>query len=161
MIKNILICVLFLIILFLYNHNQNTNTNRNIVNTDVSQVENNNFQNKKHNTKINVNAGNFANIPEKNFTDLPDYAQHAVIFLKANNFSAPENGYVGGRIFTNYEKVLPNFTKNYYKEWDVHKKINGVNRGKERLVTGQNGEIYFTDTHYGEAGTPAFYEIKM
>ena len=36
-----------------------------------------------------------------------------------------------------------------YKEWDVHKKVKGKNRGAERLVTGSDGRAYYTDDHYG------------
>jgi guanyl-specific ribonuclease Sa len=99
------------------------------------------------------------NLPTKAFSDLPDYAQHTVNFLKQNNFTSPESGYVGGRIFTNYEKVLPVEGSSYYHEWDVHPKVAGVNRGTERIVSGEKGEVYFTNTHYGEAGSPAFYVI--
>lgn len=97
----------------------------------------------------------------KNFSDLPDYVKHTIVFLKQNNFSKVEVGYVGGRYFTNYEKSLPWISGTYYKEWDVHSKIKGVNRGTERLVTGDKGEIYFTNTHYGSAGSPAFYLIQF
>src|SRR6185436_14393136 len=52
---------------------------------------------------------------------------------------APPN-YVGGRIFQNREKKLKSFDsigdKIQYKEWDVHPKVKGQNRGAERLITG-------------------------
>ncbi len=102
-------------------------------------------------------------LQNKVYSDLPSYAQHTADYLKSadNNFAHSEPGYVGGREFTNFEKVLPTQAPRYYHEWDVHPKQNGVNRGTERLVSGQNGELYYTDTHYGDAGSPAFYIINQ
>jgi guanyl-specific ribonuclease Sa len=64
---------------------------------------------------------------------------------------APD-GYVGGRKFKNLEGLLPKVDKNNkkinYKEWDVNPKIEGKNRGKERLVTGDDKSAYFTNDHY-------------
>jgi ribonuclease T1 len=67
------------------------------------------------------------------------------------NAAAPE-GYVGGRVFKNLEQLLPktnlNGEKIKYQEWDVNPKKQGRNRGKERLVTGNDRSAYFTDDHY-------------
>lgn len=65
---------------------------------------------------------------------------------------APE-GYVGGRRFGNYEKLLPQKSrisqkKINYREWDVNKKVKGKNRGAERLVTGDDKSAYYTEDHY-------------
>jgi ribonuclease T1 len=64
---------------------------------------------------------------------------------------APE-GYVGGRKFKNLEGLLPKNNANNqrinYQEWDVNPKIEGKNRGKERLVTGDDKSAYFTNDHY-------------
>jgi guanyl-specific ribonuclease Sa len=35
-----------------------------------------------------------------------------------------------------------------YREWDVNPNIKGVDRGKERLVTGSDGSAYSTRDHY-------------
>jgi ribonuclease T1 len=47
---------------------------------------------------------------------------------------------------------LPKIGKNNkrinYREWDVNPKIEGKNRGKERLVTGDDDSAYFTNDHY-------------
>jgi ribonuclease T1 len=68
-----------------------------------------------------------------------------------DNGEAPE-GYVGGRKFKNLEQLLPKIGKNNtrinYREWDVNPKIEGKNRGKERLVTGDDDSAYFTNDHY-------------
>lgn len=65
---------------------------------------------------------------------------------------APE-GYVGGRHFGNYEKLLPENNKITqkkisYREWDVNPKKQGKSRGAERLVTGNDKSAYYTKDHY-------------
>lgn len=74
------------------------------------------------------------------------------------NHRAPD-GYEGGRKFGNFEKLLPIFDQNgkkiKYKEWDVNPKIHGKNRGKERLVTSDSDQAWYTPDHYD-----SFIEIK-
>lgn len=65
---------------------------------------------------------------------------------------APD-GYVGGRRFGNYEKLLPQKNeitqkKINYLEWDVNPRKEGKNRGAERLVTGDDKSAYYTRDHY-------------
>jgi guanyl-specific ribonuclease Sa len=61
-------------------------------------------------------------------------------------------GYEGGRTFHNEEKRLPQKDRKgnaiSYQEWDVNPKVQGVNRGAERLVTGSDGSAYYTNDHY-------------
>lgn len=58
----------------------------------------------------------------------------------------PLPGYVGGRTFQNRERVLP---RGYYREYDVHPKVAGKNRGAERIVIDQrSGKAYYTADHY-------------
>ncbi len=96
------------------------------------------------------NQYNDNNIPTKVY----DVIEHIKKYNKA------PDGYVGGRQFMNYEKLLPDEDKNgnkiTYQEWDVNPKIAGKNRGKERLVTGSDGRVYFTNDHYA-----SFNEIKL
>jgi ribonuclease T1 len=81
-------------------------------------------------------------IPEKVYTVLKFIKEHQ---------EAPE-GYVGGREFKNRENQLPMYTndqeKIQYQEWDVNPKIEGQNRGKERLVTGDDERNWYTNNHY-------------
>ena len=65
-------------------------------------------------------------------------------------------GYEGGREFHNSsgqgEEPLPRRDNRgqsiTYHEWDVNRKVAGVNRGAERLITGSDGSAYFTSDHY-------------
>lgn len=58
----------------------------------------------------------------------------------------PPPGYVGGRTFQNRERVLP---RGRYREYDVHPKVPGKNRGAERIVIDQRtGKAYYTADHY-------------
>lgn len=81
---------------------------------------------------------------------IPAYVLKTLNYIRANN-KAP-SGYVGGRSYFNRNKVLPQFDYNQikiqYREWDVHPKRAGQNRGAERLVTGSDQSAYFTKDHY-------------
>ena len=58
----------------------------------------------------------------------------------------PLRGYVGGQIFQNRERRLP---QGRYREYDVDRKIPGRSRGAERLVIEQEtGKAYYTGDHY-------------
>ncbi|WP_219223171.1 ribonuclease domain-containing protein [Pedobacter antarcticus] len=58
----------------------------------------------------------------------------------------PMDGYIGGRIFQNREKLLP--AKDSYREYDVNRKVKGKNRGAERLILSARGSRYYTADHY-------------
>lgn len=81
---------------------------------------------------------------------IPQKVYEVLKYIKENGL-APE-GYVGGRKFGNYEKLLPQKDENgrriNYQEWDVNPKQKGRNRGAERLVTGSDGRAYYTKNHY-------------
>lgn len=81
---------------------------------------------------------------------IPSYVRSTYEFIKKHG-DAP-HGYFGGRAFQNREKRLPQQTKNgtsiQYREWDVHPKRDGVDRGAERLVTGSDKSAWYTADHY-------------
>jgi ribonuclease T1 len=82
-------------------------------------------------------------------SEIPAKVYKVLEYVKSNG-KAPE-GYVGGRKFGNFEKLLPvseNGRKIKYQEWDVNPKTKGKNRGAERLVTGNNDRAYYTSDHY-------------
>lgn len=59
---------------------------------------------------------------------------------------APLPGYVGGREFHNRERRLP---PGRYREYDVHPRVPGQDRGPERLVVDRStGRAYYTGDHY-------------
>jgi len=58
----------------------------------------------------------------------------------------PLAGYVGGRVFQNREGRLP---PGRYREYDVHPRVPGRDRGPERLVVDQGtGRAYYSGDHY-------------
>jgi ribonuclease T1 len=50
-------------------------------------------------------------------------------------------------VFKNFEGLLPPQPRGYYKEYTVPTP-GAIDRGSRRLITGQNGEIYYTADHY-------------
>ncbi len=83
-------------------------------------------------------------------SDVPPYVLETLEYVFEHN-QAPD-GYVGGRTFQNREGLLPKSNssgkKYQYREWDVHPKVDGQNRGAERLVTSNEQDAYFTSDHY-------------
>lgn len=67
-------------------------------------------------------------------------------------FHEPKPGYRGGRVFHNYEELLPKRRPNgnliHYREWDVNPDPGILKRGPERLVTGDNKTAWYTNDHY-------------
>ncbi|MCM1974482.1 MULTISPECIES: ribonuclease domain-containing protein [Streptomyces] len=53
-----------------------------------------------------------------------------------------------GSVFNNFERQLPEQSRGYYREYTVPTP-GSSDRGARRIVTGQNGEVYYTDDHYG------------
>jgi ribonuclease T1 len=87
---------------------------------------------------------------------IPDKAYQVLKYVRANGEAM--NGYVGGRTFQNREKRLSltdeNGKKIRYQEWDVNPKVQGQNRGAERLITSPT-KAYYTGDHYR-----TFQELK-
>ncbi|MFE1883901.1 ribonuclease domain-containing protein [Streptomyces diastatochromogenes] len=52
-----------------------------------------------------------------------------------------------GVVFGNFEGLLPKHQRGYYHEYTV-RTPGSRDRGARRIVTGQGGEIYYTDDHY-------------
>ena len=102
------------------------------------------------------NAG-INNSPDNNNTEIPQKVYEVLKYIRANHQAM--DGYVGGRVFTNREKIVPQVDGNgnpiTYQEWDVNPKIQGQNRGAERILTGSDGRAWYTDDHY-----QSFKEIK-
>ena len=76
---------------------------------------------------------------------IPSVARQTLKAIEARH-GEPLRGYVGGRNFQNRERVLP---RGRYREYDVHPKVPGKNRGTERIVINQaSGKAYYTADHY-------------
>ena len=76
---------------------------------------------------------------------IPPAARKTLQAIEARH-GEPLPGYVGGRNFLNRERVLP---RGRYREYDVHPKVPGKNRGTERIVINQaSGKAYYTADHY-------------
>ncbi|MFF2851250.1 ribonuclease domain-containing protein [Streptomyces sp. NPDC058001] len=52
-----------------------------------------------------------------------------------------------GVVFGNFERLLPQHQRGYYHEYTVPTP-GSRDRGARRLVSGDGGEIYYTDDHY-------------
>ena len=73
-------------------------------------------------------------------------------FANTHN-GATQKSFKGAKVYKNVDNKLPlNVT---YKEYDINLNIKGINRGKERIVIGDDGKIWFTKDHY-----KTFKEIK-
>ena len=94
---------------------------------------------------------------EQHNSQIPKKVYEVLRYIRDNNRPMP--GYVGGRIFSNREELLPREDNNgkpiLYHEWDVNPKTAGQNRGTERIITGSDGRAWYTDDHYR-----SFREIK-
>ena len=88
---------------------------------------------------------------------VPVYARETLAYIRKHSYAPP--GYVGGRIFGNYEGLLPRYDARRkrieYREWDVRPKAEGRNRGAERLVTDRTGKAWYSADHYR-----SFVEVK-
>jgi ribonuclease T1 len=75
---------------------------------------------------------------------LPRDAQQTLQSIKRGGPYAYERD---GVVFGNYERRLPQRNRGYYHEYTVA--TPGVkNRGARRIVSGANGEYYYSDDHY-------------
>ncbi len=100
-----------------------------------NSIDNYNTQPRSNNTQVTNN------VPKGT---IPQYALDVYDYVIKNKKAM--DGYVGGREFKNREGQLP--MGDAYQEWDVKPKVQGQNRGAERLVTSAKGDGYYTSDHY-------------
>ena len=75
---------------------------------------------------------------------LPAEARQTIALIKAGGpFPYSRDGIV----FNNREAQLPKKTRGYYHEYTV-KTPGARDRGARRIITGRDGELYYTDDHY-------------
>jgi len=93
-------------------------------------------------------------IPENAVADLPREARETLRLIRQ---SGPFPHERDGTVFGNYEKLLPQRERGYYREYTV--KTPGIKgRGARRIIAGcapaagrpcgTGGELYYTDDHY-------------
>ncbi len=83
-------------------------------------------------------------LPIISISNLPSEARDALSLIKKGGpFPYPKDG----TVFGNREGLLPSKPRGYYKEYTV-KTLGRRDRGARRIVTGSNGELYYTDDHY-------------
>ena len=94
---------------------------------------------------------------QKTQDPIPAHARETLAYIRQHGYAPP--GYVGGRVFGNYEGLLPRYDANRkrieYREWDVRPRAEGRNRGAERLITERMGRAWYTADHYR-----TFIEVK-
>ncbi|MCW7941084.1 ribonuclease N [Streptomyces hygroscopicus] len=77
-------------------------------------------------------------------SELPAEARHTLVLIdKGGPYPYTQDGVV----FGNFERRLPPHPRGYYHEYTV-RMPGSRDRGARRIVTGQGGEIYYTDDHY-------------
>lgn len=106
----------------------------------------------KKEVAINVNKASKFKEPKPSAQEnaTPQKVYKVLEYVRQNNRS-PE-GYVGGKRFGNFEKLLPlkdeNGKKLTYQEWDVNPRRHRENRGAERLITSNDHRAWYTSDHY-------------
>lgn len=83
-------------------------------------------------------------IPEIAAAELPRETRETLALIRQGGPFPYERD---GVVFGNREKLLPVKERGYYREYTV--RTPGVtHRGARRIVSGRNGELYYTDDHY-------------
>ena len=76
--------------------------------------------------------------------ELPPQARRTLELIQAGGPFPYERD---GAVFSNRERRLPPRERGYYREYTV--KTPGVrDRGPRRIVSGRDGDYYYTDDHY-------------
>jgi guanyl-specific ribonuclease Sa len=82
---------------------------------------------------------------------IPQNAEDLLNYIESHNGSPPP-GYVGGSIFRNEGGMLPQLDPEgdpiTYREYDINPRIKEQGRGRERIVIGSDGSVYYTSNHY-------------
>ncbi len=96
----------------------------------------------------NVFAFDSGSLDVVRFTELPPEARQTITLIRQGGPFPYEKD---GAMFGNYEKVLPQQKRGYYREFTV-KTPRSRNRGAMRIVTGgqksRPHEYYYTADHY-------------
>jgi ribonuclease T1 len=95
-------------------------------------------------SKVLLKAGKAAISTKQRTSRLPPEAQNTLANIqKGGPFPYKQDG----TVFQNREGLLPKQPPGYYREYTVPTP-GATNRGAQRLLTGKNGEVYYTSDHY-------------
>jgi len=84
-------------------------------------------------------------LPPISVAELPSQARRELDLIDAGGpFRYPGKD---GSTFLNNEGILPDQPRGYYREYTVDTP-GSEDRGARRIITGKNGEFYYTDDHY-------------
>ncbi len=81
------------------------------------------------------------------YIEVADLPVPAVEVLRRIAAGGPFDYSQDGSMFNNFEALLPDQPRGYYREYTVTTP-GSDDRGAWRIVTGENGERYWTDDHY-------------
>ena len=83
-------------------------------------------------------------LPVASLGQLPSQAADTVALIdKGGPFPYEQDD----SVFGNYEGLLPDEPRGYYREYTVETP-GSDDRGARRIIAGENGELYWTDDHY-------------
>lgn len=89
-------------------------------------------------------AQGVSGLPTILYDDLPIQAQETIRLIDQGG---PFPYYQDDQTFQNRERILPARSGDYYREYTVE--TPGSNdRGARRIITGADGELFYTDDHY-------------
>ncbi len=91
-----------------------------------------------------VGPGTVDGLPIVQVADLPPEARDTLLLIDAGG---PFPFRQDGAVFQNREGLLPDRAEGYYREYTVPTPGEG-DRGARRIVTGADGERYWTADHY-------------
>jgi ribonuclease T1 len=77
-------------------------------------------------------------------SELPWAARETLLSVKVGG---PFRYSKDGAVFGNRERLLPRKPRGYYREFTVPTSVSR-DRGPRRIITGRDGESYYTDDHY-------------
>ncbi len=84
-------------------------------------------------------------LPWVDVADLPPEARETLELIRAGGpYPYPRND---NQVFLNRERLLPPEARGYYREFTVETP-GSDDRGARRIITGAQGERYWTDDHY-------------
>jgi ribonuclease T1 len=86
-----------------------------------------------------------SDLPTIAYDELPPEAHETIALIDQGG---PFPFRQDGSTFQNRERLLPRHLEGYYREYTVITP-RADNRGARRIVTGEEGEMYYTDDHYG------------